>query len=224
MIFGDDVLTPASADAAAWLAGACRGRWGSVGALVPNDFASYARVHAPPPDGEDWWDAYRSLFDVVSNVAVRHTSTPDRTWFAVWEGYGWDTSTTLYAVRGTLDRVRRRGMKAAQARAREADRRRHETVRSALSVVPRFELPHRGYYLVSGPVRAASDLREPGAPERWQRPDLVWPDDRAWFVATDVDFWSLYVGGTASFVDDLIGAVPTEADLVTLDQQLEAEI
>ena len=30
----------------------------------------------------------------------------------------------------------------------------------------------------------------------WRNPDLFWPDDRRWFIATDVDFWSLYIGGS----------------------------
>jgi hypothetical protein len=45
-------------------------------------------------------------------------------------------------------------------------------------------------YLVTGAVSAVTDLRQPDSSD-WRNPDLFWPDDRRWFVATDVDFWSL---------------------------------
>jgi hypothetical protein len=48
-------------------------------------------------------------------------------------------------------------------------------------------------------------------------------DDRRWFIATDVDFWSLYVGGSRSFVDEVADSVPTSSALVELDTPLEIE-
>lgn len=40
-------------------------------------------------------------------------------------------------------------------------------------------------------------------------PTLIWPADRAWFVAGDVDLDSTYVGGS----HDLIAAILAEPDL-----------
>ena len=57
----------------------------------------------------------------------------------------------------------------------------------------------------------------------FRNPDLFWPDDRRWFVATDVDFWSVYVGGDDDLVAELAGAVPTECELVDLDRPLPIE-
>jgi len=36
-----------------------------------------------------------------------------------------------------------------------------------------------------------------------QPPDLWWPEDRAWFVATDTDLSWLYVGGTTDLTNEL---------------------
>ncbi|MFX1760360.1 hypothetical protein [Rhodococcus sp. As11] len=44
---------------------------------------------------------------------------------------------------------------------------------------PRVSLPHRDNFLVHGTVRDA--VRTLG----WWGPNLWWPQDRAWFVATD---------------------------------------
>ena len=97
------------------------------------------------------------------------------------------------------------------------------TPRSAPRQIPTFDLPNRTYYLLAGPVAAATRLRDPGSLVDWRRPDLFWPDDRRWFVATDVDFWSLYVGGDHDFITELADNVATPTEVVTLDHQLESE-
>ena len=223
MVFGDDVTAPADASAAAWIGDARRGRWGTVGGMVPNDFDVFVRVPAPDRDVGDWWGAYRSLYKLVASAGAAHTATP-QAWFGVWEGYGWATSTTMYATSGRLGWTGRRKVNAERKRLRDEDRRRHEAVRTGLAGVPRFELPGRVYCLVGGPLAAVADLREPGSPDRWQRPDLMWPDDRAWFVASDVDFWSLYVGGSVSFIDDLAASLPAgTTERVTLERELVSE-
>ena len=88
--------------------------------------------------------------------------------------------------------------------------------------LPRFDRPGRTYYLLQGPLGATTELRHPDSDD-WRNPDLFWPDDRRWFVATDVDFWSLYNGGRSSFIAELADAVPTHSELVELDLVLEIE-
>lgn len=102
MIFGDRVESPAAVAPTEWIAGACRGVRGTVGAFVPNDYALILRVHAPEPGVEDWWLAYRGLFELIAAVAERHSSSTDRAWFAVWEGHGFDTRRTHVARQGPL--------------------------------------------------------------------------------------------------------------------------
>jgi hypothetical protein len=53
-------------------------------------------------------------------------------------------------------------------------------------------------------------MRYPGC-DGWRNPDIVWPADQSWVIATDVDFWALYVGGTAEFLREVKAAVPTSA-------------
>lgn len=224
MIFGEHVDVPSTTAAADWIAETCRGEPWTVGALVPNDFEAFLRVRAPAGGIEDWWTPYRELFGIVGSVGERHTATPDRAWFAVWEGHGFANGITRIAWRDPPpDEATRRAREAERSRLRAESERRNAATRAALLEVPRFELPHRAYYLMAGPVAAATRLSEPGSPDLWRHPDLFWPDDRRWFVATDVDFWSLYVGGDHDLVADLIASVPTESQVVTLDRPLEIE-
>jgi hypothetical protein len=223
MIFGDSVTSAATVAPAEWIAGARRGVGWTVGALVPNQYPSILHVHAPDPSVEEWWSAYRRLFGIIASIGERHTSRPNRAWFAVWEGHGFDSGTTHIAWRGPLDDATRRTLEQERSRLRDEDERRHAAIRAGLRQVPRFDLPDRTYYLLAGPVAAATRLQEPGSSRGWCRPDLFWPDDRRWFVATDVDFWSLHIGGDVDLISEVAAAVPTPTELVPLDCQLEIE-
>ena len=187
MIFGRHVEPAPSATPAEWIEERCGGVWGTVGALVPNQYPLILRASAPNPNSKDWWSAYRDLLGIVAEIGERHTSTPERAWLAVWDGDGFAET-------------------------------------SALSEIPRFALPNRDYYLLEGSVAAATQLREPGSLSNWRRPDLFWPDDRRWFVAADVDFWSLYIGGSSGFISELAERVPTPSEIVPLSHWLEPEI
>lgn len=212
MIFGRDLSAPATVASAQWIENACRGVWGTVGALVPNQYPMVLHVSAPEPVPGDWWSAYRALFEVVASTGARHTGTPDRAWFAMWEGHGFTNATT-----------HGEGRDKERVQLREEDEGRNAAIREALGRLPQFHLPNRTYYLLGGAVFAVTQLRYPDSSTEWRNPDLFWPDDRRWFVATDVDLWSLYIGGEADFIADLGDSVPTSTEIVTLDRQLEIE-
>ncbi|HJP65682.1 MAG TPA: hypothetical protein VKA30_05190 [Actinomycetota bacterium] len=73
----------------------------------------------------------------------------------------------------------------------------------------------RSYVLRRGAIDSLVH-EEPG-PHISESPSFWWPDDRAWFVSTDIDTLSTYVGGGRSLVsrllaDDLLEAFPAELD------------
>jgi hypothetical protein len=78
-------------------------------------------------------------------------------------------------------------------------------------------LPSREYWLLRGPIDlAATNLGEEPAE---QSANLWWPADRAWFVATDIDLMTTYVGGSAACIADLLAADGLEAAQVPADQR-----
>ncbi len=222
MIFGDRFEPTAAAVPTEWIEQSCHGDQWTVGALVPNHFASVLRVYPPAPS-RDWWSAYRDLHEVLASVGERHTSTPDRAFFGIWEGHGFDTASSHVAWRDPpAGDAERRARDLERTRVRNDGERRNAAIRTALAQIPTFDRPHRTYYLVEGPAMAVTDLRHPGG-EDWRNPDLFWPDDRQWFVATDVDFWSLYIGGTSDFIAELAQSVSTRSAQVDFALQLEIE-
>lgn len=69
-------------------------------------------------------------------------------------------------------------------------------------VTERVQLPHRNYVLYAGPIDLALAALDSfgDAPS----PNLWWPDDRAWIVATEIDYAWTYVGGSAGLIDGLL--------------------
>jgi hypothetical protein len=76
-------------------------------------------------------------------------------------------------------------------------------------VEERVQLPGRNYFLGRGSVDDAlpSVLDEP-----WdQSANLWWPNDRAWVVATEIDYAWTYVGGTSELIQGLLDDPRLEA-------------
>jgi hypothetical protein len=61
--------------------------------------------------------------------------------------------------------------------------------------VPRMETPGSTYLLL-GPLDAI--------PLFGQTPNIIWPDDRAWCLTTEIDLDSTYVGGSKECIDRIL--------------------
>ena len=68
---------------------------------------------------------------------------------------------------------------------------------------PTLELPHRRYHLFAGPIEAARTSFSASRLSHHSA-NLWWPADRAWCVATEIDFAWTYVGGTRAVADALL--------------------
>ena len=83
---------------------------------------------------------------------------------------------------------------------------------------PTFSVPHRAYHLLTGPVGAVSELADAWQPLRApQSPNLWWPQDHAWCVASEVDLKSTYIGADRSCVQELMSVPGVEAAAVSPD-------
>ena len=73
---------------------------------------------------------------------------------------------------------------------------------------PRVSIPARDYLLFRGPLSqagqwGAAELR-PGHPRLLNSPNLMWPADHSWFVASEIDLPWTGVGGSAQLIQDLM--------------------
>lgn len=206
------VIWSSDVQAADWLVQRLSPNLTTVSAVIPAGFAAYARLlhpaHAsdgarvrwaelgarahvivqpgtpfetlqqrsgwqgdPPLEGSLLADQATAL----AQVLVDFTTTPERCWFGVWDGYGW-----LYGGRSTRP----------------------------LGAQARMHAPHRDYVLYTGPLGAATALADTAGE---QTPNLWWPDDHAWCVASDIDLPSTYVGGPDALIERLLADQRFEA-------------
>ena len=191
-------------------------RWAEVAAwsglpLRPDaQFHSVALPHTdpggPPPYRHDPCKGSLNQPDaaVLAGIVRDWTATPEDCWFCVWDGYGWGSGVPLVAV----DHF---------GRPREAlPPPPPDPVPGPVRTGPHVELPHRSYLLYRGPAEAALALVALDG-TRGQCPNLWWPVDRAWCVASELDLPWTYVGGPRELVDailadDRIEALPAAPD------------
>ncbi|HVE91883.1 MAG TPA: hypothetical protein VNE62_06250 [Actinomycetota bacterium] len=73
------------------------------------------------------------------------------------------------------------------------------------SSMPRVHL-YRPCVLFRGPMGAIGSFHfeaPQGGHEWWVPPNMWWPSDRSWFVASDLDYTSTFVGGSRECVDTI---------------------
>ncbi len=150
----------------------------------------------------------------LATMLAGATTTPERCWFAFWDGLGFLHGPPAMIVVG--------GRRAARWRDRlqlwrSARLLRHDYARTAMA--PRFRIGGLDYVLLHGPLTVVASLRF--GPLRWfESPNLWWPEDRAWFVATDIDATSTYVACDAACFDRLAAS----PDLEVLAAEREAPL
>jgi hypothetical protein len=184
-------------------------RWEDVTGLVPQTGSGGAIRE--PSDGS----MHEDLTEAVAAFLNTWTATPPKCWFGMWEGNGtwWKgahgtlTSRALDVVLNTDDRD---AIAAIEAEADRIDEERDQVLRTTAT----FGTPQRQYFLMSGPLAAAGRLTEAAG---GSSPNLLWPEDRAWFVSTEVDGYSTYIGGPASMIGALIASPTIEAVAVSVD-------
>jgi hypothetical protein len=113
---------------------------------------------------------------------------------------------------------------------------------------PLFRLPHRDFAILAGPLSAVDQIAisnthstvisfstavptEDGPPPDpdpstsvWGvSPNLIWPENRAWFVVTEYDFDSTLVGGSRELIDAILDSPDLEAWEVDPEVSLQAD-
>ena len=84
----------------------------------------------------------------------------------------------------------------------------------------RVKAPKREYLLFRGPIEGVLTFLAGERPFWGDTPNIWWPADRAWCVATDIDLYDTYLGGT----DECIEAVLNHPELEALPADLDARL
>ena len=214
--------------AAGWVVAGLRGFGESVLSLVPACFSEYVRVFHP---------AYRRAGS--ERVAVTWAEIASANGMRMHSGvqFGSITGSERYEGKGqpgVFDQPPETGNLARELLDPLADvLARHTSTPGAcyfavwdgwggcppeVRSAPTFSVPQRTYHLLAGPgdaLRELADAWQPlGAP---RSPNLWWPQDHAWCVATEVDLKTTYIGADRSCAQELVSSPEVEAATVSPD-------
>ncbi|MPY93173.1 MAG: hypothetical protein GEV08_08930 [Acidimicrobiia bacterium] len=224
-------LRPASGrDHVAWVVEAMASREG-VDLVVPEGFGAYARVHHRIHNGEQWADFAPEylvrgveMYDYVGSrlelidgdgnldaedvdalvpLLAAASATPDECHYALWQGWGWVHRGPMVAWSPGQDSDGARSIERAFNESMAPV----WTFAAACPVEPWWG--GRDMILFDGAVDAVPTIGRRDLYEtRIQRqcPQWWWPDDRAWFVGTEIDHAWSYVAGSRSLIDEVLAS------------------
>jgi hypothetical protein len=145
---------------------------------------------------------------ILSDVLADFTASADRCWFALWDGYGSLGPPNGYSTLVDEDgRLRIVDDTRAEARSFAEELSRYPRVGTLRSRSEPTQ-PRREYLLFRGPLGAILSFR---FSDWWQPPNIWWPDDRAWCVATEVDGYDTFVGGSRACIEAVLSSPVLEA-------------
>ena len=84
----------------------------------------------------------------------------------------------------------------------------------------RVRAPGRDYLLFRGPVDSIMAFITGDWPFPRHSPNIWWPEDRAWCVATDIDLYDTYVGGSRECIETVLSDPGLEALPTALDARV----
>lgn len=175
--------------------------WSEVSAWSGKPLHRASSIHdlARRPDGSSWLREGTSLplegqlepeyLDRLTELLAETTSKPKELWLLVWHGYSGPV-TPYSRAPGRPTRTPRGSLVTDVARD------------AVLEISRSLTESGRKYFLRRGSIEATPDDRDWSVFE--EPPSFWWPEDRAWFVSTDIDSSSTYVGGSSALIDRLL--------------------
>jgi hypothetical protein len=174
-----------------------------VGSYDPSNFTDSRWSGGDPYPGE----LVEEKLDLLCGILARHTATPERTYFGM---------STIHA--GVMDEW-------PDAPQYEQHAREWVVLRGPLAAVDQIAVSdrHPGIGVIYFYPKGQEPPPDYEPPERWSRqtPDLIWPEDRSWFVQTEVDFDSTVLGGSRRLIDQLLAA--PELDVWEVDGEVSLQ-
>lgn len=131
----------------------------------------------------------------ILDVLGRFTDGEPDCYHAMWEGWGWLHPGGWALLVATDD--------SRKSAPRQSEPPQPAGLSADVLAGPGLKLPGRSYLLFRGPLHAALRMGHQVTNDWFvpQSPSLLWPADRSWCLATEIDFDSTLIGGSRELVD-----------------------
>lgn len=211
--------------AGAWIGPRLGEEFGAVTCHVANGYEAYARIFHPAGFSED--GRPKRWAEVAE--AMRTTAHREMQWEALVASSGWYGDEPMPGEMEFFDL----DALCEILTARTADPGDCYfglcTIQGWLDSFPAAEylqrllrLPlDRDHIVLAGPLAAVGQITRDG--KRRDVPNLIWPEDRSWLVASEVDFDSTLVGGSAELIEAIVESPALEAWQVEPADSLAAD-
>jgi hypothetical protein len=219
------VIYPAiSVQPALWLKDKLVGFALNVNSIAPSGYAAYARLLNP---------AYLSSTD--KPVRVSWQSVADQVGMAIDKASQWETLVALLPeevlnryeppLEGSVDPESYAELIAIlKTHTNTPDVcwygvwEGYGYIRESFKKAPKFFLPGRSYHLLEGALTLPPVSFCDGS--FFQSANIFWPDDRAWCVASEIDFNSTYIAASEKAIQDLLTNFPGELFQVVPEERV----
>src|SRR5262245_10400071 len=203
-----------TAEAAAWIPTHLHPFAQDVGSVIPPGFAAYARIFHPPlrlaADGTEtpvrWRDIAAANERSIEAEIQLLGSLAEPTQLSSSGHVLWDQQPDLGSLPRTVA-VRLAETLAGHTQTPEACWfavwEGFADLRPQVRTAPVFSVPHRSFFLCEGTLEEAGSTFSQ-SDWHYRSPNLWWPADRAWCVATEIDFPWTYVGGPIPCIQQLL--------------------
>lgn len=218
-------IFPATSDQpTVWLKNKLSGFASNVNSIVPSGYAAYARLLHP---------AYSSSTDKPTRVSWQ--SVADQVGMAIDKASQWESLVAslpeqvlkLYEppLEGTLDPDIYSALIAILKTHTNTPEicwygvwEGYDYLLLSVKKAPKFSLSGRNYHLLEGAL-TLSPVSFCDGPF-FQSANIFWPDDRAWCVASEIDFRSTYIAVSEKAIHDLLAHFSGELFRVALDERV----
>ena len=144
------------------------------------------------------------LASSITDILAAFTTTPKQCYFCIWEGRG-----GLFGDDGSFAYLGAAGGSSGPQHSRNRETR--ERIKTARPI----EIGSFTYLVFVGRLDAILHGRE--------MPSIRWPQDRAWYLATDIDMTSTIVGGSADCISQLVADPRLEAMPISVDTRIDVD-
>lgn len=158
--------------------------YSKLGSDIPDCFESYISIrNEVQVSPERWFPPFNHEKLVVK--LMDYTSTPEHCYYGMWDGFGIDYENThsyLFEGKGKF----------------------FDGLNNKYRYSNLLHFEDRDYYLLEGTLIDSLKIVDfSWAYQVHEYVNLMWPSDRSWFLAKEIDFEVTLIGGTKELIDEL---------------------